>query len=203
MICTGYTSLIAQGEITTAKDFLKVCLRAFGVLAEMRDEPLSVNIPTQIEKNDFYSKKKEQAEKKLKELKAFFPKQWEEMLKKEIKATKETLKKGEEKAEKERMLLDRLTREICGWQCDKEFRAVKNFALEQLGRTREETFLEVWQKLNTLENFTWETFKKQKIEELEKETAYYEKKEQKEKKRQKEKQDFLDKFFLNLKKLEE
>lgn len=203
MICTGYTSLIAQGEITTAKDFLKICLRAFGVLVEMRDEPLSANIPTQIEKNDFYSKKKEQAEKKLKELKAFFPKQWEEMLKKEIKATKETLKKGEEKAEKERMLLDRLTREICGWQCDKEFRDVKNFALEQLGRTREETFLEVWQKLNTLENFTWKTFKKQKIEELEKETAYYEKKEQKEKKRQKEKQDFLDKFFLNLKKLEE
>lgn len=125
------------------------------------------------------------------------------MLKKEKKATKETLKKGEEKAEKERMLLDRLTREICGWQCDKEFKEVKNFALEQLGRTREETFLEVWQKLNTLENFTWKTFKKQKIEELEKETAYYEKEEKKEKERQKEKQDFLDKFFLNLKKLEE
>lgn len=201
MICTGYTSLIAQGEITTAKDFLKVCLRAFGVLVEMRDEPLSANIPTKIEKDDFYSKKKEEAEKKLKELKSYHPKQWEKMLKKEIKATKETLKKGEKKAEKERMLLDRLTREICGWQCDKEFKEVKNFALEQLGRTREETFLEVWQKLNTLENFTWETFKKQKIEELEKETAYYEKKEQKEKKWQKEKQDFLDKFFLNLKKL--
>ena len=44
MQCTAYTSLIASGEVKTAKDFLKVCLRQFGVLVDVIGEPLSKDI---------------------------------------------------------------------------------------------------------------------------------------------------------------
>ena len=43
---TGYTSYIQDGDITTGKDFLKLCLRNFGVAINMRDEPLSKPVPT-------------------------------------------------------------------------------------------------------------------------------------------------------------
>lgn len=51
---TGYTSFIQDGDITTGKDFLKLCLRNFGVAINMRDEPLSKPVPTQFEPNPYY-----------------------------------------------------------------------------------------------------------------------------------------------------
>lgn len=54
---TGYTSFIVDGKVTNAKDFLKLCLRAFGVLVHLSDEPLSPDIPTKIEVDNYHSKK--------------------------------------------------------------------------------------------------------------------------------------------------
>ena len=48
---TGYTTYIKDGDITTGKDFLKLCLRNFGVAINMRDEPLSKPVPNQFEPN--------------------------------------------------------------------------------------------------------------------------------------------------------
>lgn len=42
MAQTGYTSRIINGEITTGKDFLIQCLRAFGYCISQRDMPLDV-----------------------------------------------------------------------------------------------------------------------------------------------------------------
>ena len=53
---TGYTAYIKDGDITTGKDFLKLCLRNFGVAIDMRDEPLSKPVPTQFEPNPYYKK---------------------------------------------------------------------------------------------------------------------------------------------------
>ena len=35
---TGYTAYIEDGNITTGKEFLKLCLREFGIAVDMRDE---------------------------------------------------------------------------------------------------------------------------------------------------------------------
>ena len=53
---TGYTAYIKDGDITTGKDFLKLCLRNFGIAINMRDEPLSKPVPTQFEPNPYYKK---------------------------------------------------------------------------------------------------------------------------------------------------
>ena len=38
-----YTSFIENGKCTSAKQFLKLCLRNFGVMSMYRDEPLSLD----------------------------------------------------------------------------------------------------------------------------------------------------------------
>lgn len=43
---TGYTAFIEDGDITTGKEFLLLCLRNFGIAIDVRDEPLTVPAPT-------------------------------------------------------------------------------------------------------------------------------------------------------------
>ena len=40
---TGYTAFIENKQCNSAKQFLKLCLRNFGVLCKYRDEPLSLD----------------------------------------------------------------------------------------------------------------------------------------------------------------
>lgn len=61
---TGYTVGIEDGTITTGKDFLKLCTRAFGIAMDLRDEPLSVPTPTKFKPKTYYKDRleKEKAE---------------------------------------------------------------------------------------------------------------------------------------------
>ena len=53
---TGYTSYIKDGEITSGKDFLKLCTRAFGVAVDLKDESLDVQTPNHFEPHPYYEK---------------------------------------------------------------------------------------------------------------------------------------------------
>lgn len=53
---TGYTSYIKDGEITSGKDFLKLCTRAFGVAVDLKDESLDVPTPNHFEPHPYYEK---------------------------------------------------------------------------------------------------------------------------------------------------
>jgi hypothetical protein len=61
---TGYTAYIEDGDITTGKDFLKLCTRAMGIAMGLRDKNLSVPTPTHFEPDNYY---KEQYKKALDE----------------------------------------------------------------------------------------------------------------------------------------
>lgn len=61
---TGYTSYINSGEITNGADFLKLCVRAFGVTIELKDEGLSVQTPIHFKPDPYYKKQYEKAVKK-------------------------------------------------------------------------------------------------------------------------------------------
>ena len=54
---TGYTAYIEDGDITTGKEFLKLCTRAFGIAIDLKDEPLSVPTPTHFEPNTYYKER--------------------------------------------------------------------------------------------------------------------------------------------------
>lgn len=46
---SGYTADVAEGKVTSLKEFALTCARAFGALIEMRDEPHDAPIPKQFE----------------------------------------------------------------------------------------------------------------------------------------------------------
>lgn len=62
---TGYTAFIEDGTITTGKEFLKLCSRAFGIAMDVRDEPLSVPTPSHFEINQYYINQYQRAVEKL------------------------------------------------------------------------------------------------------------------------------------------
>lgn len=64
---TGYTAYIEDGNITTGKEFLKLCLREFGIAVDMRNEPLSVPVPAHFEPDEWYKNHYMNMVKKLKE----------------------------------------------------------------------------------------------------------------------------------------
>lgn len=65
---TGYTAYIEDGEITTGKEFLRLCTRAFGVAIDVKDEPLSTPTPSSFEPSPFYKASYNRALKKLEEV---------------------------------------------------------------------------------------------------------------------------------------
>lgn len=62
---TGYTAHIEDGTITTGKDFLLLCSRAFGIAIDVKDEPLTVPTPTKFEPSDYYQKRYDKAKQEL------------------------------------------------------------------------------------------------------------------------------------------
>ena len=65
---TGYTAHIEDGEITTGKEFLRLCTRAFGIAIDVKDEPLSTPTPSSFEPSPFYKENYDRALKKLEEI---------------------------------------------------------------------------------------------------------------------------------------
>lgn len=58
---TGYTAYIEDGDITSGKDFLKLCTRAFGIAIDLKDEPLSVPTPKSFEPDNYYKDRYDKA----------------------------------------------------------------------------------------------------------------------------------------------
>lgn len=130
---TGYTAYIKDGNITTGKDFLKLCLRNFGIAINMRDEPLSKPVPTQFEPNPYYKNDYEKTvETRNKYRQITFEEAKKELIdkhKKDIESAKKSL--DEFIAEDERYM--KVRDEIEKWiPPTSEHENVKKFALNQI-----------------------------------------------------------------------
>ena len=68
-MATSYTYKILNDEITSAKDYLKLCTRAFDIAADIIGEPLSVPTPTHFTPDLYYKKQYESAVEKYNEYK--------------------------------------------------------------------------------------------------------------------------------------
>ena len=66
---TGYTCFIEEGKITTGKEFLKKCIRAFGCCINQREESLDAPLETKIKGDDYYEKAYYKAVEKYEKLK--------------------------------------------------------------------------------------------------------------------------------------
>lgn len=118
---TGYTAQIENGNITTGKDFLKLCTRAFGIAMDMREKPLSVPTPTQFEPDPYYKQKYDKAVEVRKKI--------IEKYNTEITQAKKSLENYKLEDEKYK----KVRNEIVKWNPPTdEHKALKNFALEQI-----------------------------------------------------------------------
>lgn len=130
---TGYTAFIEDGTITTAKDFIMLCARAFGVCINMRDEPLSKPIPEEFKLDTYHVKEIEKAKTKLEQIEAMtneeIQKQCDEEYNKRIAeriGIKEYRKRMREKYEK-------VLNGIKKWNPPtQDHEGLKKFAIEQI-----------------------------------------------------------------------
>lgn len=130
---TGYTEQIENGNVTTGKDFLKLCTRAFVVAMDMIEKPLSVPTPTHFEPNPYYKEKYDKAvEVRNKYRQMTFEEAKQDIIKKhnaEITQTKKFLEKYKLEDEKYKKVRD----EIKEWiPPTPQHEALKNFALDQI-----------------------------------------------------------------------
>lgn len=68
--CTGYTHGVLEGTVTDAKDYIKMCLHAFGVMIRYRDDPLTADIPDSIPLDSYHVNQIDDKKRKLEEVKA-------------------------------------------------------------------------------------------------------------------------------------
>lgn len=132
---TGYTSFIENGKVKDAKRFLHLCLRAFGVLAFMRDESLEVkddytdDIIKDYENDKRYHQKcLKQAEMDLADARGMTDDELYEMFIEEESHDADSQANQSQRNE----LYDKIAGEIRDWDCDSELEGLKSFALEQI-----------------------------------------------------------------------
>lgn len=130
---TGYTCFIEDGEITTAKEFIMLCARAFGACISMRDEPLSKPIPEKFEADTHYQKWLDNAKRDLEKYRAMTMEEVHAQVEEEYQKRIKERKKAEER---DKRIYDAYLSVLDGvkrWNPPTpEHQGVKDFAIEQI-----------------------------------------------------------------------
>jgi len=136
---TGYTAFIENGEVKTAKQFLHLCLRAFGICVRMKDDSLEVEDDYTQKIIDGYQASidyhQEYLDEAKKDLKTYQEMSDDEMCVKYIQETSERIKDLQKNITKEFGEYGdylRIQDQIKKWNCDEEFSEIKDFALNQI-----------------------------------------------------------------------
>lgn len=202
---TGYTCQLLNGRVKTATDFLKLCLRNFGILYRFRDEEFTPNIPKEIPKSDYHTKELGKAVVKLHELRKLTGAEWSDMLAKAIAKAKADAEESEKEHIAAIETLTPFRDAIAKWDCDEEYRSVKDFALSQIDETmpKEPTVAKYYTELvKTLEGMTVEQYKKERIECAERDLQYHTEGQEREEKEYASANKYLSGFWKDLEKLE-
>lgn len=140
-MASQYTSFIENGKCTSAKQFLKLCLRNFGLMQMYRDEPLSLDFePDFTIRKDYVKnskvliKLKEQIDYWQQQLDNYLNFPFEFQVKilhdkyyNELNNSKENF----ENEKKLNSLYEKFIKAINSWECSDEFKNIKNFAIEE------------------------------------------------------------------------
>lgn len=130
---TGYTANIENGDITTGKDFLTLCCRAFGVCIDMRDEPMSQVIPDSFEPDKYYKERYDRAVIKLEEVRGLTVAEVIDKIAAEKKGKEESIKKQIESNKILNEKYHKVQNEIESWiPPTPEHTDLKKFALDQI-----------------------------------------------------------------------
>ena len=201
---TGYTAYIEDGDITTGKEFLKLCTRAFGVAIDQKDDPLSVPTKTKFEPSQYYINQYNAACDALRDAKSINFNEAKLRLSARHHKKVEDCKKCVEKYSDLRNKYLKVRREVEAWTPPtSEHKGLKKFALEQIDMCipSEESIHEFINKSKEpldLSNETITEFIEDNIAQCKSNVAYYKKSMNAEYERVHEKQEWMDKFLKSL-----
>lgn len=138
-----YTTFIEDGKITNARDFMKLCLRNFGIMQEHYQEPLSLESVLEkefdVETNDSYQRYVNYLSDEYKNLKELIHQQEDEesleiAFTEFVASTKQSIadyKKAMVKRINENKVYERYIEAIQKWNCSPQYENIKKFAIEQ------------------------------------------------------------------------
>lgn len=171
---TGFTKKIINGEVQTPKDFLHLCLRGFGILSCISEQDLTVDkdYTSAIMKRtqssiDYHKKFLDDAKERLKQIQEMSD---DELYQKYVKEKSKTKKDCEDIIREHESINAKyadFAEKIKNWECSPEYESVKNFALEQISISKENT--EYWEEeLANIGDLSREDFEQKKDEYREK-----------------------------------
>lgn len=130
---TGYTAYIEDGDITTGKEFLKLCTRAMGIAIDLKEEPLSAPTPTNFEPNTYYKHKYEKALKDLEKVSKMSFEEAKFQMKKDYEDRINGYKNFVERETTKNEKYAKVKREVEEWiPPTSEHQGLKDFALSQI-----------------------------------------------------------------------
>ena len=153
---TGYTSSVGNGKTTDFKEFTLDCARAFGALAEMRDDPHDAKIPDKFEPGKHHRKELAKAQRKLKKIEGMTVTQCKHAAKEEYEEELgvERKRKAEKKSIKKRY--DAMLKKVNAWKPPTEdHEELKNFMKEQLTESIEWDCKNYGEKIKKLDDWKW------------------------------------------------
>lgn len=201
---TGYTCFIEDGRITTGKEFLKKCIRAFGCCINQREESLVAPLETKIKADDYYEKAYYKAVEKYEKLKKMT---LEEMI---TNARRDRVNRIEEREkyldcqEKLRNKYMNIRNEVEQWNPPTaEHQGIKSFALEQIdiSMPSEEDLIRIQNDIAHNQDMNESSVIKDVIALIEgsiKDIEYYSNKMREEENRVDGRNEFLDQFLKSL-----
>ncbi len=146
---TGYTAFIENGQITTAKDFIMLCARAFGATVIMKDEPLSKPIPEVFSCSNYYSETICKLQEELKRLQNLTLHEAQEEADDDYKKRFLEYTQGKQKDEKLLEQYNSMEEEIRKWVPPTyEHQNLKDFAINQIEMSKPD--MEFWSQLQTI-----------------------------------------------------
>lgn len=199
MQCTGYTSFIVDNKVSTAEDFLRLCLHNFGIMLAYRDEQPSTEIPDEIPLDDYHAKELAKSRQLLEELKARPDEEWRASIEKELAAEKNARERRDRKDAEASARVESITKAISAWDCSPDFDGIKKFALEQLGMTAPDSTEWSDEKISSLtgalsDPAKFEEYKKMRIKSAEESIDYHTKMHAEALERHKSANEFLSRF---------
>lgn len=136
---SGYTSLVADGKVTNAADFIAVCIRAFGPFVMERDDALRVTAVSDdyFDKNDNEELKDIRAslkghQKRRAQIEGYSENELAQYAQAEFDADQKYYDKTLKEATALKLRYSVILDELVKWDADPVLQPVKDFAVEQL-----------------------------------------------------------------------
>ena len=127
---------------------------------------------------------------------------WKKELDSKIEKTKKELEKNKKEHEEESKTLSYFTQGIKNWNCSKEYKGIKDFALEQLGLTTPTDYEWNEKLLEELSNESVAEYRNRYIQSAIKEVDYYKERIKEDKERKLENVKFIEGFLKEIEDLD-